>query len=172
MSLLFNYLASCFFTKDPMELEPTRAFVLKNMGFFLGLGFIVEGLIADPADGVLEVSLRFIMALTTISLFLLSKKRFYDFQKFVTAIFVCENFIFSLAAGVEGIYFYMIMAKYGEAKSELVAWILGGALLVWYLAIIAYVIRQFFKYSIIESLIFAFSYFVLAYGIPMMFMDM
>jgi len=172
MSLLMSYLASCFFIKNPNHLIPSRSFTIKNVIYFLILGIIVEGLIADFADGTLEVSLRLIMATIAIASFLALSKRLADFANFYTAIFVCENFIFTLAAVVEAIYFYMIMAKFGQEQSEMVAFTLGGILLVWYLAIIAYVIRRFSYHSVLESVLLAISYFVLTYGIPMMFMDM
>ncbi|MFZ2726214.1 MAG: hypothetical protein WAX77_08195 [Methylococcaceae bacterium] len=170
MALLIQYLASCLFTKDPKDLQPPLSFMLKTIAFYLGSGIIVEGLIADFADGTLEVLLRTIMAFSSISVFLLVKKRFQEFQQLFTAIFVCENLIMTLAVAVEALYFYMVM-EHIEA-SELISWILGGFLLVWYLAIVAYIIRRFFEYDIIASLILAFGYFVLTYGIPMMFMDM
>jgi len=47
-----------------------------------------------------------------------------------------------------------------------------GVLLVgWYLAIVSYILRRFFSYKTSLSVILALSYFVLTYGIPMLFMD-
>ena len=40
----------------------------KAVIFYLISGFIVEGLISDPADGMLEVLLRTIMAFSSIAI--------------------------------------------------------------------------------------------------------
>jgi hypothetical protein len=141
----------------------------KTVVFYLVSGCIVEGLIADPADGSLEVLLRTIMAFSTIAtLLLVVKKRLYFYQLF-TAIFVCENFIMTLAIVAEVLDHIMVM-RHEEYREEISA-TLGVFLVVWYIAIVSYIFRQIFSYRISESVIFAFSYFVLTYGIPMLFMD-
>jgi hypothetical protein len=141
----------------------------KTVMFYLISGMIVEGLIADPADGSLEVMLRTIMAFTSITvLLLLLKKRQYFYQLF-TAIFVCENFIMTLATVTEGFYFWMVMTHQENAE-EISIWI-GVFLVLWYLAIVAYILRRVLTYDRAASLVLAFSYFVLTYGLPMMFMD-
>ena len=47
----------------------------KAVIFYLVSGIIVEGLIADPADGTLEVSLRTIMAFSSIATYLIIFKK-------------------------------------------------------------------------------------------------
>jgi hypothetical protein len=141
----------------------------KTVAFYLISGCIVEGLIADPADGSLEVLLRTIMAFSSITtLLFIVKKRQYFYQLF-TAIFVCENFIMTLAIAAEVLDLMMVMNH--EQHREEILTALGVFLVVWYIAIVSYIFRQFFSYRISESVIFAFSYFVLTYGIPMLFMD-
>jgi hypothetical protein len=141
----------------------------KTVAFYLISGCIVEGLIADPADGSLEVLLRTIMAFSSIAtLLLILKKRLY-FKQLFTAIFVCENFIMTLAIAAETLDHIMVMQH--EEYREEISTALGVFLVVWYIAIVSYIFRKFFSYKISESVIFAFSYFVLTYGIPMLFMD-
>jgi len=41
----------------------------------------------------------------------------------------------------------------------------------WYIAIVSYILRQAFATKMSLSVILAISYFVLTYGIPMLFMD-
>ncbi|CAG7857537.1 hypothetical protein MCAMS1_02402 [biofilm metagenome] len=169
MKLLLKYLALCFFINNPVDLVPSKAFMWKTVAFYLISGCIVEGLIADPADGSLEVFLRTIMAFSTIAiLLLLLKKHFYFYQLF-TAIFVSENFIMTLAIAAEVLDLVMVM-RHEEYREE-ISTAIGVFLVVWYIAIVSYIFRQFFSYRISESVIFAFSYFVLTYGVPMLFMD-
>jgi hypothetical protein len=169
MKLLLQYLGLCFFRNNPVDLIPTKSFMWKTVAFYLVSGCIVEGLIADPADGSLEVLLRTIMAFSTIAtLLLILKKRLYFYQLF-TAIFVCENFIMTLAIGAETLDYVMVMEH--EVNREEISTALGVSLVVWYIAIVSYIFRQFFSYRVSECVVFAFSYFVLTYGVPMLFMD-
>jgi hypothetical protein len=48
---------------------------------------------------------------------------------------------------------------------------MGFALVFWYIAIISYIFRQLLEFKMSQSVIVASSYFVLTYGLPMMFMD-
>jgi hypothetical protein len=169
MKLLLQYLALCFFRNNPTDLIPPKSFMWKTVAFYLISGCIVEGLIADPADGSLEVMLRTMMAFSTIATLLLILKKSRFFKQLFTAIFVCENFIMTLAIGAEVLDHLMVMSH--EVHREEISTVLGVFLVVWYISIVSYIFRKFFSYRISESVIFAFSYFVLTYGIPMLFMD-
>jgi len=170
MPLLISYLKLCWFKSDPTDLMPSRNFSYNTVIFYLISGIIVEGLIADPADGTLEVSLRTIMAFSSVATFLLiHEKNILLFQRIFTAIFVCENFIMTLAILCEVLDFVLIRMHY--EYHEYVGVALAVFLVSWYLAIVAYILRRFFSYDIGKSLTLAFSYFILTYGIPMLFMD-
>ncbi len=170
MSLLFDYLALCWFRNNPADSYPPPSFVWKTILFYLISGIIVEGLIADFADGTLEVLLRTVMAFSSIATFLLIRKRWIFFKQLFTAIFVCENFIMTLAILVEVADFLMVRNHIQHREEISIS--LATILLFWYLAIIAYILRQTFDFKMLYSLLLAFGYFVLTYGIPMMFMDM
>jgi hypothetical protein len=169
MTLLLQYLALCFFKNSPVDLVPTKSFMWKTVAFYLISGMIVEGLISDPADGTLEVLLRTIMAFSSVGGLLLVEKKWPYYNQLFTAIFVCENFIMTLATATEALYFLTVMmhVEFGEEISIA----LGVVLVAWYIAIVSYIFRQMFAYKTSVSVIFAFSYFVLTYGIPMLFMD-
>lgn len=170
MELLFKYLGLCWFRNDPLELVPPPSFKWKVIGFYLLSGMIVEGLIAD-VEGVIEVWLRITMALSSISVFLLINKKWHYFDQLVTAIFICEDLILPLAASADGgLYHYMVInhIPYYEAVTGALATIF----LLWYLAIVAYILRKMFDMEMLNSWIYAFGYFVMTYGIPMMTMDM
>ncbi|MBS3963203.1 MAG: hypothetical protein KGZ80_01690 [Methylomonas sp.] len=141
----------------------------KNVMFYFISGWIVEGLIADPADGVLEVSGRTLMAFSTVALILLLEKKWAYYSRLYTSIFVCENFIMTLAILTELLDFWLVMQHY-PYREELGIGI-AVCLVTWYIAIVAYIFRRFFAYPISVSLIFAFGYFVMTYGIPMLLMD-
>jgi hypothetical protein len=169
MTLLLKYLALCFFRNNPADLLPHKSFIWNTVAFYLISGCIVEGLISDPADGSLEVILRTIMAFSSCAtLLLIVKKRGYYKQLF-TAIFVCENFIMTLATITEAMYFLMVMEHIEFAEEISIA--IGVVLVAWYIAIVSYILRQMLFYKTSTSVTLAFSYFILTYGIPMLFMD-
>ena len=143
--------------------------MLKTVVFYLISGSIVEGLIADPADGTLEVLLRTIMAFSSIATLLLIIKKWQYFNQLFTAIFVCENFIMTLAIATEALDFVMVM-KHVEYREE-ISISLAVLLVGWYIAIVSYILRQLLEFKMSLSVILAFSYFILTYGIPMLFMD-
>lgn len=169
MNLLIKYLSLCWFRNNPADLNPPKSFMWKTVAFYLISGIIVEGLIADPADGTLEVSLRTIMAFTSIAILLMIIKKWSHFNQLFTAIFVCENFIMTLAIAAEALDFVMVMNH--EESRELISISLAVLLVGWYIAIVSYILRQLFTYRMSVSVIMAFSYFVLTYGLPMLFMD-
>jgi hypothetical protein len=169
MKLLIEYLWLCWFINNPADLTPTKSFMWKTVAFYLVSGCIVEGLITDPADGSLEVFLRTIMAFSSIGVLLLVNKKWHYFNQLFTAIFVCENFIMTLATLTEAMYFLMVMKHY--EYSEEVSIGIGVLLLGWYLAIVSYIFRQMLSYKMSASILLAFSYFVLTYGLPMLVMD-
>ena len=169
MKLLLEYLGLCFFTHNPADMVPPKSFMWKNVIFYLVSGCIVEGLISDPADGSLEVFLRTIMAFSTVGAILLVQKKWYYYNQLYTAIFLCENFIMTLATATKGAYFWMVM-KHVETAEEISIGI-GIFLVVWYIAIISYIFRQLLEFRMSNSILMAISYFVLTYGLPMMFMD-
>lgn len=169
MSLLLKYLGSCWFINNPSELVPSKSFMWKTVAFYLISGMIVEGLISDPADGTIEVVLRTIMAFSTIACLLVVSKQWHFMNQLFTAIFVCENFIMTLAIGAEVLDLVMVM-QHVEYREE-VSIGLAVFLVIWYISIVSYIFRQFFAYGMGRSVVFAFSYFVLTYGLPMLFMD-
>jgi len=169
MNLLSQYLSLCWFRNNPANLVPSKSFMWKTVGFYLISGCIVEGLISDPADGSLEVFLRTIMAFSSVAVFLLVFKKWQYFDQLFIAIFVCENFIMTLATLTEGLYFLLVMNHQENAEEISIG--IGALLVVWYIAIVSYILRQAFEVKMSLSVILAFSYFILTYGLPMLFMD-
>jgi hypothetical protein len=168
--LLINYLSLCWFRNNPADLFPSKSFMWKTVAFYLVSGIIVEGLIADFADGTLEVLLRIIMAFSSIATLLFVIKKLHYFYQLFTAIFICENFIMTLAIATEALDFFMVMnhEKYHEEISISLGVLLAG----WYIAIVSYILRQLLASKMSVSVILAFSYFILTCGIPMLLMDL
>ncbi|WP_446808338.1 hypothetical protein ACH50O_13640 [Methylomonas sp. 2BW1-5-20] len=169
MTLFLKYLSSCWFLNNPTELVPPKSFMWKNVVFYLISGIVVEGLIADPADGTLEVLGRTIMAFGSIAILLLMEKKWGCFNQLYTSIFVCENFIMTLAIGAEILDYWLVLKHYPYHEEIGIG--IAVFLVTWYIAIVSYIFRAFFNHPTSVSVIYAFGYFVLTYGIPMLLMD-
>ncbi len=109
------------------------------------------------------------MAFTTVALLLLKEKQWPRFNQLYTSIFVCENFIMTLAILAEILDLWMVMSH--QAYREEISIGMAVFLVSWYIAIVSYIFRRFFAYPISFSVVFAFGYFVMTYGIPMLLMD-
>jgi hypothetical protein len=166
MKLLKDYLLLCWFTNNPTDLHPSKSFLWTCVVFYLISGIIVEGLISDPADGTLEVLMRVIVALSLIAMLLLFTKKWYRFNQLLTAIFMCENFIITLGIGTEILDIFTQRTEYEDYPLYL-----GVMLIIWYLAIISYILRRMFSFSKGACFGLAFCYFCLTYGAPFLFME-
>lgn len=166
MRLLLNYIGLCFFSNNPNDLEPSKSFVWKCIAFYLISGSIVEGLISDPADGTLEVAMRAVVAVIFIVVMALLLKQWPRFVQFLTAVFMCENFIMTLGIGTEILDHFLQRTPYHDLSLYI-----GGLLIIWYIFILAYVVRQMFEYNLVASVIIAVWYFGLAYGLPFLVME-
>jgi hypothetical protein len=75
----------------------------------------------------------------------------------------------TLAIAGEALDFVMVM-NHNEYR-EVISISLAVLLVSWYIAIVSYIFRQLLEFKMSVSIISAFSYFILTYGIPMLFMD-
>jgi hypothetical protein len=166
MPLLFEYLQLCWFKNNPTKLHPSHGFLWKNVIFYLVSGIIVEANISDPADATLEVALRTVMALTLLSSQILFTKQSSVFYQLLNAVFICENAMMTLGIGVE-IYDVFVQGT----PYEQYPMILGGLLIVWYLAIISYIFKQVFSFAWVNCVLVAVLYFFCTYGVPFLFME-
>lgn len=167
MDLLTKYLQLCFFKNAPDYLHPSRSFIVKCVAFYLVSGIIIEGLIGDPASATIEVGLRTVIALTLVAILAFMKKKWFIFWQLLTAIFICENFIITLGIGAEILDTAMAHTEYED-----IPLILSILLLMWYLAIVAYIFRQAFAFAKLHSAGLAFFYFCSTYGIPFLIMEL
>jgi len=166
MSLLIQYLQLCWFKNNPIALRPLKPFIWKSIIFYLISGIIVEANISDPADATLEVAMRTIVALSLIALLVLITKKTELFYQLLTAIFICENFIVTLGIGTEILDVFVQRTPYEDYPMYL-----GAALIVWYLAIVSYILNRLFSFSIGSAISLAFIYFSLTYGGPFLVME-
>jgi hypothetical protein len=166
MKLLIQYLSLCWFKNNPADLHPPKSFVWKCIAFYLVSGAIIEGLISDPADGILEVAMRTVVAFSLVASLVLIIKKWPLFTRLLTAIFMCENFIITLGIGTEILDYFLHRTVYKDYPMYL-----GIVLIFWYLAIVSYIFKRLFYFNTGGCVALAFFYFCLTYGGPFLVME-
>jgi hypothetical protein len=166
MQLLKKYLLLCRFKNNPIDLQPSRSFLWKNLLFYVVLGIIVEANISDPASATIEIAVETIVTVALIFTLLLCTKKLHFFKQLLTALVVCENFILVLGVITEGLDVWAHKTEYEDYPLYL-----GGALVVWFIAIIAYIIKQAFSFETITSISLAAFYFVFTFAGTFLFLE-
>jgi len=166
MALIFDYLRLCWFKGDPTGLNPSAKFLWSCIGFYLVSGIIVEANISDAADATLEVGMRAMVALCLLIGMAFATKKWQLFKPLLAAVFMCENIIITLGIGVEIIDDQLQNTDYEDYPIAL-----GVLLLLWYLAIIAYIFRRMLDVHRNDSIGLAIGYFLMTYGLPFLLME-
>lgn len=167
MELLKEYLSLCFFKNNPLDLHPSPQFVWKNLLFYLGIGILVEANISDVVDGTIEIVAETIITLLLIFLLLLFTKKLNLFIQLLTALIVCENFILLMGVLTEVLDVFLQQTKYAAVPI-----VLGVALAIWFIAIVAYILKQMFSFKTIKSVSLATFYCVFTIVGALLFTEM
>jgi hypothetical protein len=166
MRLLKNYLMLCWFKNSPVDLQPSRSFIWKNVLFYITVGIIVEANISDPAEATVEIFVETVVTISLILTLLIFTRKLHLFKQLLTALIVCENFILVLGMITE---ILDVLAQKTEYKDYPIY--LGGALVMWFIAIVGYIMRQMFSFEMLKSTLLALFYFVFTYAGTFIFLE-
>ena len=134
-------------------------FCKRLISLYLLFGLFIQANISDPIEAFLQVFLEILITLVFMAVIVLKRDEgFYNFERFLTAILVCENFIYVLGLPLA---FWFIFAK-GSAVETYPIYI-AGFLVFWSLAIIAYLLKELFEFSWQISTSLSILYFLLTY---------
>jgi len=156
--MLKDYLELCWFSGDPEDLDTDRRFLWINLGVYLLLGLFIQANMSDPVEAFIQAFIEMLITLLFIGAILIKGSGLYNFERLVTAILVCENFIYILALPLA---FWFIFAKGSHAAIYPVY--LGGGLILWSIAIIAYLLHGMFQFNWKVSGSLSVLYFVVTY---------
>ncbi len=157
--MLKDYIQLCWFKGEPHDLPVDRKFLWINISLYLLFGLFIQANISDPIEAFLQVFLEILITLVFMSVIVLKRDEgFYNFERFLTAILVCENFIYVLGLPLA---FWFIFAK-GSAV-ELYPIYIAAFLIFWSLAIITYLLKELFEFSWQISMSLSIFYFLLTY---------
>lgn len=147
MQLLKQYFLLCFFKNNPLDMDPPSKFIWRNFAFYIAVGIFVEANISDPVDGTIEIIAETILTLMLIGILLFATKKYFLFTQLFTALITCENFILFLGVLTEFLDEFLRKTPYED-----IPLVLGGALAVWFILIVAYILRQMFLFDKIKSI--------------------
>lgn len=156
---MFNeYIQLCWLSGYPDDLPIDRKFMWINLAIYLVLGIFIQANISDPVEAFIQILIEVVITLVFIAVLLFKDGSAYNFERFLTAILVCENFVYALALPLA---FWFIFAKGTNYAGYPVY--LGAALIIWSVIIIAYILRGLFGYNWKISGSVSVLYFILTY---------
>ncbi len=156
--MLKDYLQLCWLSGYPEDLPTERRFLLINIIVYLSLGLFIQGNISDPVEAFVQILIEVVITLLFITVLLLKDGSAYNFERFLTGILVCENFVYALGLPI---LFWYIFAK-GSTFSSYPIYI-GMILMVWSVVIIAYLLKGLFDFNWKTSTSLSVLYFILTY---------
>lgn len=156
--MLKDYLQLCWLSGYPEDLPSDRKFLFSNLGAYLLLGLFIQANISDPIEAFVQIFIEVIITIIFMVGLLLNDRSTYNFERFLTAILVCENFVYTLGLPI---LFWYILAKGSDYANYPIYF--GIALIVWSVAIIAHLLKGLFNLNWKVSASLSMLYFVLTY---------
>lgn len=156
--MLKEYLQLCWLKGYPEDLPTNRKFLWNNLIIYLLLGLFIQANISDPAEAFIQIFIEVFITLIFMGVLLIKDGSTYNFERFLTAILVCENFVYVLALPLA---FWFIFAKGGEYDHYPVY--LGAVLIIWSVVIITYLLKGLFDFNWNTSATLSVVYFILTY---------
>lgn len=156
--MLRDYLQLCWLSGYPEDLPTDRKFLLTNLAIYLLLGLFIQANISDPIEAFLQILIEIVITILFMGALLLKDGSTYNFERFLTAILVCENFVYMLGLPLA---FWFIFAKGTSAVNYPIY--IGTILVLWSVVIIAYLLQGLFGFHWKTSAALSVLYFILTY---------
>ena len=131
MEILNQYLSLCRFKGNLIDQQRSIPFFQLTLIINIIAGYFLEANITDFLDAFIQVALQTIIVFLLVSILLFYIKSLNLFIQVVTAVLMCENFLYII--GVP-------LMVWVTMTDELVVYFLLAAVLIWGILIIAYII--------------------------------
>jgi len=154
MDSLRQYLRLCWLKGDLAEMPQSLPLFRNAIIFFFVTGILIQANISDPVEAFFETCIQTILNLVFIALLLCLKKSFHLYVRTATAFLISADFIY--------VFGIPVMLWFTLVGDEVVIY-LFGLLLLWWLFIITYIIRQALSYGFFASTMLAFFYIIIVY---------
>ena len=156
--MLNDYLQLCWLKGYPEDLPIDRKFLWTNLVVYLLLGLFIQSNISDPVEAFIQIIIEVVITLLFMSALIFRDGSTYNFERFLTAILVCENFVYVLGLPI---LFWYIFAKGSDIANYPIY--IGMVLIIWSIVIIAYLLKGLFGFDWKISSTLSVLYFILTY---------
>ena len=154
MEELKQYLSLCWFRNSLADLSESSRLFRYALFFYLVVGISIQANVTEPIEAVLDVFLETILTLVFILTVLFFVKSINLFKIVTTAFLTCTNFIYVIGTPV-----MVWVTVSGDEYSFMIL----GLLVIWWLAIINYIIKNLMPFSWSASLLLTLGYVTLVY---------
>jgi hypothetical protein len=156
--MLKEYMQLCWLKGYPDDLPTDRKFLWTNLGLYFLLGLFIQTNISGPIEAFMQIIVEIVVTILFMAALLYKDGSTYNFERFLTAILVCENFVYIFALPLA---FWFIFAKGSDTAFYPVY--VGVALMLWSIAIISHLLMGLFGYRWRMSTALSVLYFLLTY---------
>ena len=102
-----EYIQLCWLSGYPEDLPTDRKFLYINLVIYFLLGLFIQGNISDPIEAFMQIFIEVFITLTFMATLLFRDGSGYNFERFLTAILICENFVYSI--GLPILFWYIFI---------------------------------------------------------------
>lgn len=150
-----RYLHLCWFDTNPLDFVESKDFLKINVVFFAVVQYFLQtNMTDDPFESFLEVAFELLLNFAFVAVMLFFDKMIDAYIQIVTAILFCTN--------VLSIFFVPVMVWLTVTDDPLSYYVIG-VLVLWFYALISYIIKAALAIDLLASLALSLLYFIVVY---------
>ena len=150
-----RYLRLCWFDTNPLDFVESKDFLKINVVFFAVVQYFLQtNMTDDPFESFLEVAFELLLTFAFVAVMLFFDKMIDAYIQLVTAILFCTN--------VLSIFFVPVMVWLTVTDDPLSYYVIG-VLVLWFYALISYIIKAALAIDLLASLALSLLYFIVVY---------
>jgi hypothetical protein len=150
-----RYLRLCWFDTNPLDFVESTDFLKINVVFFAVVQYFLQtNMTDDPFESFFEVSFELLFTFAFVAVMLFFDKMLDAYIQLVTAILFCTN--------VLSVFFVPVMVWLTVTDDPLSYYVMG-VLVLWFYALISYIIKTALAIDILASLALSLLYFIVVY---------
>lgn len=150
-----RYLRLCWFDTNPLDFVESKDFLKINVVFFAVVQYFLQtNMTDDPFESFLEVAFELLLTFAFVAVMLFFDKMIDAYIQLVTAILFCTN--------VLSVFFVPVMVWLTVTDDPLSYYVIG-VLVLWFYALISYIIKAALAIDLLASLALSLLYFIVVY---------
>jgi hypothetical protein len=150
-----RYLRLCWLDTNPLDFVESTDFLKINVVFFAVVQYFLQtNMTDDPFESFFEVAFELLLTFAFVAVMLFFDKMLDAFIQLTTAILFCTN--------VLSVFFVPIMVWLTVTDDPLSYYVMG-VLVLWFYALISYIIKTALAIDILASLALSLLYFIVVY---------